>query len=228
MKIYLAKWFCFPFDIVLSPSAPSSLNQVIVLTLTSVLPWHIPQGLIMACHLHIEINFFFRCLPFSFILKKKTNKKKPQNAVVYYPWKQSTSEICSYFALYSDNLWFQRAAFSLGKVLADTWPFQVNTMQMTPRFKDLNLNSVGDNPQYPEAVCFAFQVRGKSVKGFKAEVKLWNTFLQFTVDSGWKLRALLNLCSIFRCFISSSSLSLSLHQYFSFCFLNYLHRMLKL
>lgn len=82
---------CFVFHCHFPPPCPSHLplNQVIVLTLTSVLPWHRPRGLIAACHLLTEINFSFRCLCFSFLFAKK-----PQDVVVCYPWKRSSIDTC--------------------------------------------------------------------------------------------------------------------------------------
>lgn len=69
------------------PLSPLSLPQVPVLTVTSVLSRHAPQGLIVARHLLTEINFSFRCLSFGFL-----SAKKPQDVVVCYSWKWSSPE----------------------------------------------------------------------------------------------------------------------------------------
>lgn len=87
------RWFCLvcfvscgqdPFP---PPFSPFFLPLRLVLTLTSGIPGHAPGGLISACHLLVEINFSFRCLSFSFL-----SAKKPQDVVVCYPWKWSSTE----------------------------------------------------------------------------------------------------------------------------------------
>lgn len=117
------------------PFSPLSLNQVIVLTLTSVLPWHVPWGLIAACHLLTEINFSFRCLSFSFLFAKESlrmswsatpeNDPAQRHAVTCFP---SSLPLC-----------FQGMAFSLLMGPADTWPLPAETMRMTAGLERLQL-----------------------------------------------------------------------------------------